>query len=308
MTSAKSAVLLLAHGTPDKPEDIPAYLRNITGGRPLPDAVMEEIQHRYNLIGRSPLTDITLQQADALSKEISIPVYVGMRNWHPYIADTIKKMIADGVTQMASICLAPQNSRTSVGLYHRAALEAAGDKLKIEFVESWYNHPLLIAAFAANLGSTWQNACDEAGAKVPVIFTAHSVPCGTVESSENSPADPYADQARETAALVAAMIAGLSVSDWRFAFQSQGMSGGPWIGPTVEETIQELHHLGHGTVLIQTIGFVCDHVEVLYDIDIAFRKFAAELGMKLWRADSLNASPEFITALADLARTCLSRL
>ena len=107
MTSAKSAVLLLAHGTPDKPEDIPAYLRNITGGRPLPDAVMEEIQHRYNLIGRSPLTDITLQQADALSKEISIPVYVGMRNWHPYIADTIKKMIADGVTQMASICLAP---------------------------------------------------------------------------------------------------------------------------------------------------------------------------------------------------------
>src|ERR1700756_1540992 len=123
MTTASNtirpAILLLAHGTPGTPEDVPAYMRNITGGRPIPDAVMQEVQHRYALIGKSPLTDITMQQADALAKKLDLPVYVGMRNWHPFIADTVKKMLADGITHAIAICLAPQNSRTSVGLYKR---------------------------------------------------------------------------------------------------------------------------------------------------------------------------------------------
>ena len=303
MTTNGNAILLLAHGTPDKPEDVPAYMRNVTSGRTIPDAVMEEVKHRYGMIGRSPLTEITMQQAAELQREIGVPVYVGMRNWHPYVGATVKKMVADGVTHAVGICLAPQNSRTSVGLYKRAALAEAGTTLSVDFVESWHDHPLLIKAFAARLAPAWKRACEEMGKKVPVIFTAHSVPERTIADG-----DPYSSQTQETAALVAKEIPAMLESDWRFAFQSQGMSGGVWIGPTVESTIDALRDAGHTAVLIQPVGFVCDHVEVLFDIDILFKQYAAERGMKLWRTESLNSSPEFIAALAEVARARLSKL
>jgi ferrochelatase len=297
----KQGVLLLAHGSPEAPEDVPEFLRYLTGGRGLPEAVVAEVQHRYALIGRSPLTEITLKQAAGVARELGLPVYVGMRNWRPFVADAVRQMAADGIEQAAALCLAPQNSRTSVGLY-RGALENAGPAFRYRFVESWHDHPLLVRAFAERLTAGWERARNEAGARMPVIFTAHSVPQRTVEAG-----DPYAEQARETASLVAKQAA-LIGEDWTFAFQSQGMSGGPWLGPTVEDTIAGLKEKGHSAVFIQPIGFVCDHVEVLYDIDIAFRKFAGERGMRLWRGESLNDSPALCAAIADVARRALERV
>jgi protoporphyrin/coproporphyrin ferrochelatase len=299
-SSGKTAVLLLAHGTPGSVDEIPEYLRLVMRGRPASPKVIEEVRRRYELIGRSPLTSITVQQGALLSRELGLPVYLGMRNWKPFIADTVREMQAAGIERAVVICLAPQNSRTSVGLY-RAALN--GDRppsFAVDFIESWHDHPLLIQAFAEKLRAGWMRPCGEMGAKVPVIFTAHSVPQRTITEG-----DPYEAQSKVTAALVA-REAGLAPEDWRFAFQSQGMSGEAWLGPTVEETITDLQKRGHRGVFVQAIGFLCDHVEVLYDIDIGFKQFAAQQGMRLWRAESLNDSPLLTAALAEIVRSRLS--
>jgi ferrochelatase len=308
MSGEQAAVLLVAHGTPDCAEDVPCFLHAVTGGRELPQAVIDEVQHRYALIGRSPLLDYSRQQAEAVQRELALPVYVGMRNWTPYIREVVPQMAADGVRRAVAICLAPQNSRTSVGLYRKAVAEAQAasslpgrESFSVDFVESWHDQPRLIDAFAEKLKSGWMQACREAGSSLPVIFSAHSVPVGTIAAG-----DPYERQARETAALVAAKVGG-SVVSWRFAFQSQGMSGGPWLGPTVEETMLALQREGHTGVFLQPVGFLCDHVEVLYDIDIAFKKFAQDNGLRLWRAESLNDSPLLSAALVDVARTRLGK-
>jgi ferrochelatase len=290
----QTAVLLIAHGSPERVEEIPEFLQNISRGRPMPDAVVQEVQHRYSLIGSSPLTRITNQQAETVALELGMPAYVGMRNWHPFLADTLRQMTSDNVGQAVAVCLAPHNSRTSVGLY-KEALAAAGAPFPIDFVEEWHDHPLLIAAFAEKLRAGWAEACRHEGKSVPVLFTAHSVPKRTVTEG-----DPYEAQTRETAALVAAQVP--EIGAWSFAFQSQGMSGGEWLGPTVEDTIVRLREAGHTAVFVQPIGFVCDHVEILFDIDILFRDFAAERGMKLYRAESLNDSPIFARAIAGLVR------
>ena len=291
----KLAVLLLAHGSPDSPDDVPEFLQQITRGRPLPDAVVAEVKHRYGLIGRSPLTGITLKQGEAVQKLTGLPTYVGMRNWKPFVGDVVAEMARAGVQKAITICLAPQNSRTSVGLYRESLGTPPFD---VDFVENWHDHPLLIQAFAEKLESGWKKACAEAGTRLPILFTAHSVPRRTVEQG-----DPYERQAKETAAMVAMQSPSVSVDDWRFAFQSQGMSGGEWLGPTVESTIDKLHDEGHRGLFIQPIGFVCDHVEVLYDIDIGFRDYAAKKDMRLWRAESLNESPTFAAAVADVVRS-----
>ena len=297
----KNAILLLAHGSPDSVADIPEFLLRVTGGRSLPAAAVKEIQHRYELIGRSPLTTLTLQQAKLLSTQTDLPVYVGMRNWNPSIADAVAQMTHDEIERAVVICLAPQSSQTSVGLY-RSALMANPVPISIDFVESWHNHPLLIQAFAEKLLeglklAISKMATQNTAADVPVIFTAHSVP-------QRGDSNVYERQARETASLVVA-AAGLDSGTRTFAFQSQGMSGGPWLGPTVEETILELKRKGHTAVFIHPIGFLCDHVEVLYDIDISFRQFAEKQDMQLWRAASLNDSPLLISALADIVRSRL---
>lgn len=289
-----TAVLLLAHGTPNSAAEIPEYMRNVTAGRTIPDSVIAEMRHRYGLIGKSPLTTITLRQGELLAEALRMPVYVGMRNWKPYIADTVKIMRDDGIERCVALCLAPQNSQTSVGLYRNAACKEAGD-ITIDFVESWHDHPLLIAAFAERLAA--ERA--QVGSAATVIFTAHSVPCRTIAAG-----DPYGQQARETAALVARKLR-IPDPKWVFAFQSQGMSGGPWIGPTVEDTLGSLKDEGCTKAIIQPIGFVCDHVEVLYDIDIAFKEYGARIGIETSRPESLNDSPTFIAALADLARSRL---
>jgi len=304
-TPEKSAILLLAHGTPDSLDEIPEYLRNVTGGRPLPSSVVAEIRHRYSLIGASPLTRLTLQQGRDLAAHLGIPVYVGMRNWKPYIADALHAMRADGVTRFAAICLAPQNSRTSVGLYKRA-VAAAADGMRLDFTEGWADHPLLADAFAERLRAVYTPGTT-AGAESKVLFTAHSVPMRTLQATADSPADPYADEARHTASLVASRL-NLDPANWFFAFQSQGMSGEPWIGPTVEDTLTALRQRDITRIILQPIGFLCDHIEILYDIDIAFREYASNLGMELVRPESLNHSTLLTAALADLSRKALARL
>lgn len=316
------AVLLLAHGTPNVLGEMAEYLGKVTGGRPMPEEVVEELKHRYAQIGLKdspgseppPLTKWTLAQGRALEEALDgTRVYIAMRNWSPYIADVVEQMRADGVTSMRAICLAPQNSRTSVGLYRRALMAAAAG-MEVEFVAGWAENPLLVQAFAEKLLPVWSEANTESGTKVPVLFTAHSVPCRTIMTGEASIAgarpgtpmqdtpDPYPVEAKRTATLVAERLAsaGLTESDWYFAFQSQGVSGGPWIGPTVEDTLRAMKQEGYAGVVIQPVGFVCDHVEVLYDIDVAFKELATELGLKLWRAESLNGSPTLTQALVQV--------
>jgi ferrochelatase len=291
---AQTAVLLLAHGSPENPGQIPEFLSYVTGGRTLPPAVIEEIRHRYSLIVFSPLPCWTVLQADQLSQLLEVPVFVGMRNWKPFIADSVKAIASKGYERVITICLAPQNSRTSVGLYRSAVVGTGSLPFQLDFVDQWHDHSLLVQAFAEKLRSGWEKACAENGARLPVIFTAHSVPQRTILEG-----DPYDKQSKETAQLVA-QEANLSAEDWTFAFQSQGVSGGPWIGPTVEDTIRSLRARGHRGVFVHPVGFLCDHVEVFYDIDIAFKQFAEKEGMRLWRAESLNGSETLTRALAEV--------
>jgi protoporphyrin/coproporphyrin ferrochelatase len=320
LETPRQAVLLLAHGTPNSLDEIPEYLRNVTSGRPMPESVVEEIRHRYSLIGSSPLTRLTLQQGDLLSQALHLPVYVGMRNWKPYISDVVRQMRTDGITSAVAICLAPQNSRTSVGLYRHAAFAEAAGAIDIDFIDGWADHPLLAKAFAERLLPIWQSVSARIGAAVPVLFTAHSVPCRTIQTPLVTPdakpgrpelgPDPYPVEAKRTAANVAALLTpqGLTAGDWFFAFQSQGMSGATWIGPTVENTLTALRQQGHTAVVIQPIGFLCDHVEILYDIDIGFREFAAPMGLEVTRPESLNDSPLLTAALEQLSREGFARL
>jgi ferrochelatase len=315
--SEGEAILLLAHGTPDVLGEMDAYLKLVTGGRGVPPHVVEELQHRYAEIGlreeptaEGPhLTRWTLAQARLLEEHLGQRVYVGMRNWHPFIADTVAQMKADGVRKVTAICLAPQNSRTSVGLYKRALTDAVGDSMQIEFIAGWAEHPLLARAFAERMRAALAKA---EGKKVAALFTAHAVPCRTIQASAKpvehhgmvlaTEPDTYAIECKETAKLVAAQLQDvLREENWYFSFQSQGLSGGPWIGPTVEDTLAALKQQGYDSVVLQPVGFLCDHVEILYDIDIAFQKLAKELGLKLSRAESLNDSTTLIAALEDLA-------
>jgi ferrochelatase len=336
MDERPDAILLLAHGTPDVLGEMAEYLKKVTGGRPLPDEVVHELQHRYAEIGLRdeplpegpPLTKWTLLQGRLLAQALGVPVYVGMRNWHPYIADVMAQMRADGVKRFTAICLAPQNSRTSVGLYRRSA-QASLDGMEMEFVAGWSEHPLLAKAFALEMWPVWAEACAVTGTRVPVLFTAHSVPCrtimaGTVSTAASPSAarpggpvpaegiqnygavtepDPYPVECKRTAIAIAKALRplGMTEADWYFAFQSQGIAGAPWIGPTVEDTLKALAEGGAKGVVMQPVGFLCDHVEILYDIDIAFKETARELGMQLWRAASLNASPTLIEALVEVA-------
>jgi protoporphyrin/coproporphyrin ferrochelatase len=295
--SVKTAVLLLAHGSPENPNQVPEFLSYVTGGRPLPPAVIDEIRHRYSLIGFSPLACWTFFQADQLSQSLKMPVFAGMRNWKPFIAEAVEAIASRGFKRVIAICLAPQNSRTSVGLYRTAVSGAGNLPFELDFVAEWHDQPRLVKAFAEKLRAGWEKACAESGAKLPIIFTAHSVPQRTITEG-----DPYERQAKETAELVA-KEAGLTEDDWTFAFQSQGKSGSAWIGPTVEETIKGLRAKGHRGVFVDPIGFLCDHVEVLYDVDIAFKQFAEKEGMGLWRAESLNGSGTLTAALAEVVKS-----
>jgi protoporphyrin/coproporphyrin ferrochelatase len=274
----KSGVLLLAHGAPERIEDVPQYLTYVLGGRPVPPRVVEEVRSRYEAIGgSSPLTHWTRVQAEALEEILGIPVFYGMRNWPPFIQGAVDQARRQCITHLSCVCLAPQYSEMSVGLYRKHTEAAADGKIELNWATSYHDEPLLIEAFAERLEGT----------AAPVLFTAHSLP---------APNEQYENEARTTARLVAERA---GVREWDFAFQSQGMSGGQWLGPTVESVIDR--HTGPELVL-QPIGFVCDHVEILYDIDIHFRDYSAARGITLKRPESLNGSPTFTKALMQVTQ------
>jgi ferrochelatase len=277
----KQGVLLLAHGAPERVADVPEYLSYVRNGQPVAPRVLEEVAGRYREIGgSSPLTRWTRVQAEALQKLLGLPVFFGMRNWHPLIKETAAGVRAAGVQRLACVCLAPQFAELSVGLYMKRTIEAAAG-LDLAWATSFHDEPLLIEAFAERL----------AGANGRVIFTAHSLP---------APNNSYERECRETAGLVAQRA---GITEYDFAFQSQGMSGGEWLGPTVESLLDASPAK---KVVIAPIGFVCDHVEILYDVDVQFRKYAEQRGIALSRTESLNGSETFTKALAEVARRCLA--
>jgi ferrochelatase len=285
--------LLLAHGAPSRLEDIPAFLLNVRDGRKLPDAVVKEIVRRYSLIGGSPLLRLTTLQAEGLAKLLGRSVYVGMRNWKPFISEAVRQIKGDGVEHVVALCLAPQNSRTSIGLYKKYLfedVERLAPNVQVDFIENWHDHSGLVEAFRERVTTALARVQAAAGGPVPVIFTAHSVPERTIQGG-----DPYEQQVRETAALVAKAM---GLKEYSVAFQSQGMTAEPWIGPTVESLIAQLAAQGQRHVLLAPVGFVCDHVEILYDIDIFFREYGKTRGVTVHRSESLNDSPLFIQALA----------
>ena len=289
----KQAVLLLAHGAPDRLEDVAEYLTLVRGGRPLAPQLAEEIKQRYaDIGGGSPLTARTRQQAASLQALLApegLPVYVGMRNWRPFIRETVADLQTAGVERIVALCLAPQYSKFSIGLYFRRVQEAKselGFSAAIAWTKSYHDHPFLIEAFHQKLAPLLP--CER------VLFTAHSLPEKILESG-----DAYVTETRNTARAVAEK-AGLAA--WDFAFQSQGLTDERWLGPTVESTIERYAREGVRKMVLAPIGFVSDHVEILYDVDILFRRFAKDRGIELRRPESLNDSPAFIAALADVAR------
>ena len=299
----KTAVLLLAYGGPDSLADIPAYLHDIRGGRTTPQELIDEISHRYAAIGGfSPLLRITQSAAAQLQERIGLPVYVGMRHWTPWIKDTVTQMAADGIARAAVICMAPHFSTMSIGAYRRRLDEALAQidrPIEINFVESWHTQPQFLEAVAANVQETLTRFAPEARDDVLVVFTAHSLP-----ESILARGDPYDRQLRETAQQLAEKLA-LPADRWTFSYQSAAKTGVPWLGPQIEEYIVELAQAGHKKLVVAPIGFIADHVEVLYDIDIGVQQIAQEHGVRVARPPMLNDSPALVTILAALADTAL---
>jgi ferrochelatase len=284
-----AGVLLLAHGTPNALQDMPAYLKLVRGGREPSPALVAEIAHNYAAIGgRSPLTDITKAQAAALAEMLGCPVYVGMRNWHPFVGSALAQAAGDGITRLVAIPLAPQYSSLSVAKYRDAVEDGRPEGVAVEIIESWFEEPLLLDAFADKLATALAEPWDA------VLFTAHSLPVRVVAAG-----DPYSEQVRATAAAVARRA---DLGEPRIAYQSAGRTGEPWLGPSIDEALDVLAAEGARRVLVAPIGFVSDHTEILYDIDIAAAEAARVRGLELRRTASLNTAPLFIRALAELAR------
>jgi ferrochelatase len=299
-----TGILLMAYGSPRHPEDLDAYYTHIRGGRRPSPELLEELAARYQAIGgASPLHDITHRQATALQVRLdterpgAFRVYVGMKHSPPFIADAVAAMAADGIREGVGVVLAPHYSRMSIGTYigtAEAARRRQGVPPSMRYVERWGEHPLFLDAVAGQLRAALARLPEGARAATPVIFTAHSLPRRIMTWG-----DPYPDELQRTAAMVAARA---GVTQWSFAFQSAGRSPEPWLGPDVQDEIRRLHDLGAPSVAACSVGFVADHLEVLYDLDIEARRLAEQRGMQFVRAGSLNDHPLMIEALADLVQ------
>ncbi len=296
MAAEQWAVLLMAYGGPASLDEVGPYLLDVRGGRPTAPELVAAVRARYATIGgRSPIRELTEAQAAGLAQALGgdIPVYVGMRHWHPYIRDTVARIAADRQRRLVGIVMAPHYSALSVGAYEQKLLEAAGDGLDVALVRRWGDHPKFLDAVAARVREALGRFSSPE--RVQVIFTAHSLPRRIVAAG-----DPYPDELRASAAAVAGRLA---LPAWHVAFQSAGATPEPWLGPEASETLGALAGEGHREFLIVPIGFVCDHVEILYDIDVAYQALARELAVRLERTRSLNDDASLVAALADLART-----
>ena len=310
----KIAVLLMAYGGPDSLEDIPAYLSDIRGGQPVSPALLEETTRRYKLIGgRSPLLDITRRLAAKLQNKIGLPVYVGMRHWQPRIADAVAEMKRDGVRRIVAICLAPHDSPMSIGAYRKklddAVLSLRAERSNpqsnveiasspnasrllamttpiVDFIESWGTQPRYLDGIAANVCALLDHFSN-----AKVIFTAHSLPVTARE--------PYESQLRETARLIAQKL-GLPEGRWMLSFQSVSRTGTPWLEPQIEKLVPQLAAEGERDFIIAPIGFLTDHLEVLYDLDIGLQEIANANNVRVVRTPMLNDSDALVDALAEL--------
>jgi protoporphyrin/coproporphyrin ferrochelatase len=279
-----TAVVLMAYGSPERPEDIRPYLEDIREGRPVSEEAVAELTERYRRIGgRSPLGEMTERQRAALERELGVPVFVGMKHWRPRISDALEQALATGAETVVGLVLAPHYSRLSVEGYRERLERALAERAELRFIERWGTHEPYLAVLADRVRGRDDRH---------VVFTAHSLPERILAED-----DPYRDELLETARLIAER-AGLG--SWSFAFQSASPTGEPWLGPDILDELDALHARGVERVLVCPIGFVSDHLEILWDIDVEARERAAELGLELERIESLNDDPDFIRGLADL--------
>lgn len=297
-----TAILLMAMGGPDSLDNVEPFLLDVRGGRPTPPELIEEIRERYRATGgKSPAVGITQEVAKKLERRLNesggvrYRVYVGLRHWHPFIKETYAELLAEGPSQIIGLCMAPQQSSLSTGAYRKKvedARSALQNTCAVSYVGSWNRHPQLIAAIVENIRQGLLKFPADLRARVPVLFTAHSLPERIVAMK-----DPYPDEVQGT---VDAITACLGHQPTRFAYQSQGRSSEPWLGPTVESALNALHREGHRHVLVAPIGFICDHVETLFDIDIELKQSAVSMGMQLERMPMLNAAPALIETLVSV--------
>jgi ferrochelatase len=295
-------VLVMAYGAPSSLEEIPGYLADIRAGRTTPAAVLEEVTANYRAIGgSSPLLEVTRTQVDALADALGdgYRCYLGMRHWSPWIEETVGEMVADGITHAVSLVLAPQFSALSVARYQQRivdGLELYRGRIELEHVASYHDAPGLLEAFAARVSDGIGRWPEEERGRVHVVFSAHSLPERVLAAG-----DPYGTQCLETAALVAER-AGVPEERWSWAYQSAGRTPEPWAGPDLGDHLAELAGRGVRDVVAVPVGFVSDHVEILFDIDVKARAAADGLGIRLERPPALNDDPVFVEALAELVR------
>ena len=298
MAGEGAAVLLMAYGGPGSLDEVEPYLLDVRGGRPTSPQFVEEIRRRYAQIGgRSPIRELTEAQAAGVRRALDgrgegqLAVYVGMRHWHPSIRDTVGRIAADGHGRVVGIVLAPHYSALSVGAYEKQLLEATSGRLETAIVRRWGDHPMFLDAVAGRVTQALERF--PSTRDVQVVFTAHSLPERILATG-----DPYPDELRASAAAVAKRC---TLDAWHFAFQSAGATPEPWLGPEAGGLMTELVQQGHRSFLIVPIGFLCDHVEILYDVDIVYRSLAQRLGVRLERTASLNDDPLLVGAVADIA-------
>jgi protoporphyrin/coproporphyrin ferrochelatase len=299
MAADAIAALLMAYGGPGSLEDVEPYLLDVRGGRPTSPELVSEVRERYAQIGgRSPILDLTLAQASGTARALGdgFRVYVGMRHWHPYIRETVDEIVRAGHRRLVGVVMAPHYSAMSVGAYEKKLLEAAGARLETALVRSWGDHPLFLDAVTEHVTQALQRF--PAPRAVRVIFTAHSLPQRILAAG-----DPYAEELGATAAAVARR---LGLTEWRFAYQSAGATPEPWLGPEAGTVMRDLAAAGHKEILIAPIGFVSDHVEILYDVDIAYQALARDLGVRLERTRSLNDDAVLMECIADLVRGAIA--
>jgi protoporphyrin/coproporphyrin ferrochelatase len=287
-----AAVVLMAYGSPERIEDVPAYYADIRGGRPVRPEVLEELTERYRRLGieeRNPLNEITERIRAALERELGLPVFTGMKHWTPRIADAVEAALAGGAETLVGLVLAPHYSRMSIGGYYAQFEEAfRGRDAEFVFNKHWHLEPALVDLWADRLRGT----------DAHVIFTAHSLPARILADG-----DPYKEQLLQTSEQIARQ-AGLT--EWSFSFQSESQTGEPWLGPDILDHLDALRAEGTSNVLVAPIGFVADHLEIRWDLDIEAKEKAAELGLRFERVEMPNDHHAFVTVLAGIVQRSLA--
>jgi ferrochelatase len=287
----KTAVVLMAYGSPERLADVPSYYADIRGGRPIAAHHLADLTDRYRRLGietANPLNAITEATRAALEDAIGIPVFTGMKHWTPRISEAAARALGTGAELVVGLVLAPHYSRLSIDGYKQQLERALIGRAALTFVDSWHDDPGFVTFLADRIRGT----------NAHVVFTAHSLPARILDEG-----DPYRDQLLETSRLVASEA---DVTDWSFSFQSESPTGEPWLGPDILDHLAALHEAGTNDVLVCPVGFVSDHLEIRWDIDTEAKERAAELGMRLERIEMPNADPRFVGVLAEIVRGALA--